>query len=196
MGLSCAGLLPNQADGRWYKADGLEHRKQWVRSNHLLGFYYLSYTLRQCTPLTGALVVHSRPGVITESPSGCFWDRWKFSSLKLFTHSSQDRGNKTPIQHLLATGAHKTGSASFQFGEYWGMLNTAASGNPLLYRASARRGKRQWGGGAAGSDPRLHSREVARGAGDGSRQPSTAPNARTIACRAALGDCPVGPPIG
>lgn len=119
MGSSHAGSLSNWADGRQCKADGLKHRKQWVHGYHLLGFYYLSYTLRWCTPLKGALVVHSGPGVITESPSGCFWDRWKFFSLKLFTCGCQDQGKKAPVQHSFLSQVHMKLA---QLPPLWGML--------------------------------------------------------------------------
>ena len=165
MGSRCAGLLSNRADGRQCKVNGLRHRKQCIHSYHLLGCYYLSYTLSQCTPLTGVLEVRSPQDRSLQALQGAFG--WKLFLLKLSTHSCQCQGNKAPIQHsFLPQVRVKPAQLPPVRGILGRIKHSRFRMSPLVQSYDKRRQAGRW---CRGVWPEPHSRDTARGAGDGSQ---------------------------
>lgn len=108
-------------------------------------------TLRWYTPLTGALVVHRCLALFTEGPS------------ESFTHGCQD-------QSASADSCHRCVWNCLKLPQVWGMWgHISGLRNPILYRATKERVKWKLEGGAAGSDLRPCSQEVAQGKGSSSQ---------------------------
>lgn len=148
------GFQLNWACGKWCKFDGLNHKKQWIHSCHLLGFYHISGSPRRCPPLVGALGVHN--GWSLKALQGAFEMALSIFPFKFPLVVVSTREMRVPSSTASCHRCAWDWLSFLLFGEYLGMLKTATLAlHPLVQSFHCSRC--QQGGGGAGSSVRPHS---------------------------------------